>query len=61
MEDSGFDGNIDHKNYIEGHKTNMNQYLKELKSIAPSIGIPLSEIQLAINEHDKSYKSLINR
>jgi hypothetical protein len=61
MEDSGFDGNIDHKNYMQGHKTNMNQYLKELKSIAPSIGIPLSEIQLAINEHDESYKLLINK
>lgn len=63
MENPGFDGNIDHKLYMQGQKTIMNQYIKELKNIAASskLGISSYDIQTAVYEHDKPYKYLLNQ
>lgn len=63
MIDRGFNGNIDHKLYMQGKKPKMTQYLKELKSVAPTSGYGLTatDIQSAINSHDKTYKYLLNQ
>ena len=63
MIDRGFEGNIDHRLYMQGKKPKMTQYLKELKSVAQTAGYGLtaSDIQSAINSHDKTYKYLLNQ
>ena len=61
LEDTGFNGNIDHKLYMSGNKQRMNGYLKELRNAAANSNITVYNIDKAITEHNNNYKHLVNR
>lgn len=61
LEDTGENGDIDHKLYIQGKKPKMKQYLNELSLVASGAGMNLTayDIKKAVTKHDQEYKHLL--